>query len=73
MLRFWVREYNDATSVTSDIRVKVNEAFAAEGIEISFPQLDVHLKTDEDTPLPPVLAGEERRRDEENPETGVKA
>ncbi|WP_273525452.1 mechanosensitive ion channel domain-containing protein [Mailhella massiliensis] len=73
VLRFWVREYNDATSVTSDIRVKVNEAFAAEGIEISFPQLDVHLKTDEDTPLPPVLAGEERRRDEENPETGVKA
>lgn len=47
LLRFWVREYNDATAITSDIRLRINEVFAEEGIEISFPQLDVHMKNDE--------------------------
>ncbi len=48
ILRFWVREYNDGLAITSDIRLKINEVFAAEGIEISFPQLDVHMRTDSD-------------------------
>ena len=52
VLRFWVREYNDSTSVTSDIRLRLNEVFAEEGIEISFPQLDVHLKNEEESALP---------------------
>lgn len=46
ILRFWVREYNDGMAITSDIRLKINEVFAAEGIEISFPQLDVHMRND---------------------------
>ena len=53
VLRFWVREYNDATAVTSEVRLKINEVFAAEGIEISFPQLDVHMKNDGIPALPP--------------------
>ena len=48
ILRFWVREYNDGLAITSDIRMKINDVFAAEGIEISFPQLDVHMRSDED-------------------------
>ena len=48
VVRFWVREYNDATAITSDIRLKINEVFAREGIEISFPQLDVHMKNGDD-------------------------
>ena len=43
ILRFWVREYNDGLVITSDIMLKINEVFAEEGIEISFPQLDVHM------------------------------
>ena len=43
ILRFWVREYNDGLAITSDIMLKINEVFAEEGIEISFPQLDVHM------------------------------
>lgn len=48
ILRFWVREYNDGLAITSDIRLKINEVFAEEGIEISFPQLDVHMRNDND-------------------------
>ncbi len=48
ILRFWVREYNDGLAITSDIRLKINETFAAEGIEISFPQLDVHMRSDDE-------------------------
>ncbi len=52
VLRFWIREYNDGMSITSDIRLKINEAFAEEGIEISFPQLDVHMYDEQNLPLP---------------------
>lgn len=72
VLRFWVREYNDSTAVTSDIRVKVNEAFTAEGIEISFPQLDVHLKTDEEGAVPPI-PGLRKEEPGENPENTMPA
>lgn len=63
VLRFWVREFSNAVPITSDVRVKINEAFTAEGIEISFPQLDVHLKTNEETPLPPALATDDAQED----------
>lgn len=56
ILRFWVREYNDAMAITSDIRLKINDVFAEEGIEISFPQLDVHMRNADDAALPPAAA-----------------
>ena len=43
-LVFWVREYNDSLTVCSDIRLKINDVFAENGIEISFPQMDVHMR-----------------------------
>ena len=55
ILRFWVREYNDAMAITSDILLKINDVFTAEGIEISFPQLDVHMHNDDEVPLPAVV------------------
>lgn len=55
ILRFWVREYNDAMAITSDILLKINDVFTAEGIEISFPQLDVHMHSDDEAPLPAVV------------------
>ncbi|MBR4423260.1 MAG: mechanosensitive ion channel [Mailhella sp.] len=45
-LLFWVRDYDDALSASSDIRLKINDAFAEKGIEISFPQVDVHMRED---------------------------
>ncbi len=43
LLRFWVSEYIDAMRITSEIRLSINRVFAEKGIEISFPQLDVHI------------------------------
>lgn len=77
ILRFWVREYNDAMAITSDIRMKINEVFAAEGIEISFPQLDVHMRSDGASPAPAPAeaaadaetAADKEKADEEKKET----
>ncbi|MBD5607301.1 MAG: mechanosensitive ion channel, partial [Desulfovibrio sp.] len=46
-LRFWVKDYDMGVSTSSDIRLGINDVFAKENIDISFPQLDVHIK---DTP-----------------------
>ena len=43
-------------AITSDIRLKINDVFAEEGIEISFPQLDVHMRNADDAALPPAAA-----------------
>ncbi|MDE5833423.1 MAG: mechanosensitive ion channel [Desulfovibrio sp.] len=43
-LRFWVKDYDMGVSTSSDIRMGINDVFAKENIEISFPQLDVHIK-----------------------------
>ncbi len=45
-LLFWVRDYDLGLRVASDIRYAINARFAAEKIEIAFPQMDVHLKQD---------------------------
>lgn len=43
-LRFWVKDYDLVVSTSSDIRLSIDKVFAENGIEIAFPQLDVHLK-----------------------------
>lgn len=43
-LRFWVMDYDLGAKTASDIRFSINKVFAERGIEIAFPQLDVHLK-----------------------------
>ncbi len=61
ILRFWVREYNDALNAASDIRVRISEIFAENGIEISFPQMDVHVRSDSELKIRDVLsAGTEK-------------
>ncbi|WP_446423901.1 mechanosensitive ion channel domain-containing protein [Mailhella sp.] len=44
VLRFWT-SYDNGATVMSDVRQKINQVFAANGIEISFPQMDLHLRT----------------------------
>ena len=44
VLRFWTN-FDNGTSVSSEIRLKINQVFAANGIEISFPQMDLHLRS----------------------------
>ncbi len=43
MVRLWVEDINVATGTLTDLRVDINRTFKEKNIEISFPQLDVHL------------------------------
>ena len=44
-LRFWIRDpRNGIVNVKSDVLLRIWDMFAAEGIEIPFPQCDVHLR-----------------------------
>jgi small-conductance mechanosensitive channel len=48
-LRFWINDpQNGTANVKSEILLQIWDSFHAEGIEIPFPQRDVHLKTDGD-------------------------
>jgi small-conductance mechanosensitive channel len=43
ILRVWARKYNIPEEVKDSINCRIAEKFAKEGIEIPFPQMDVHL------------------------------
>lgn len=44
-LEFWTADYVDARQLRSDIGLKLHEALAEAGIEIPFPQRDLHIKS----------------------------
>jgi MscS family membrane protein len=44
MLVLWAREFNMAWDVKDHINFQIDRRFAEEGIEIPFPQMDVHLR-----------------------------
>ncbi|HEX3001010.1 MAG TPA: mechanosensitive ion channel family protein [Methanoregula sp.] len=44
ILRVWMKKYNVPDEVKDVINTRIVERFAEEGIEIPFPQMDVHLK-----------------------------
>jgi small-conductance mechanosensitive channel len=44
-LRFWVLRFEDAQVVGSEVRIAVLRGLAAAGIEIPFPQRDLHLRS----------------------------
>ncbi len=43
-LLFWSRHFREIEMIKSDLHFTIEKAFRAHGIEIAFPQLDVHLK-----------------------------
>jgi len=45
VVRFWTRDANSAPIARSDASVAIAEALAAEGIEIPFPQRDLHIRS----------------------------
>lgn len=51
-LRFWIRydERTDRSAILSDIRFRIDELFAENGIVIAFPQMDVHLDDSRSSP-----------------------
>jgi len=62
-LRFWTGEFEDSVNVRSNVAVAVSRALQDAGIEVPFPQRDVHVRS-----VDGVVAGaaspEERTRDE---------
>lgn len=44
LLRFWVADIDHGLSTMTEIRLRINTVFAEHSIEISFPQLDIHIK-----------------------------
>lgn len=43
-LRFWVHDYDVGVSTASLLRMKLDQMFRENGIEVAFPQMDVHIK-----------------------------
>lgn len=58
ILRYWVADIDHGASTMTDIRLRVNELFTENNIEISFPQLDVHIKKDGSSPRLPDERGD---------------
>jgi small-conductance mechanosensitive channel len=54
VLRFWVNDYNDGTSISSELRGALTTAFELHKVDVAFPQLDVYLKN---VPFPQKTAG----------------
>ncbi len=52
-LRFWVNDYNDGLSISSELRGEILSIFEEHKIEVAFPQLDVHVKTPQPAPRTP--------------------
>ena len=44
-LRFWVRTIDERLRVRTEVAVIIDRLFREEGIEIAFPQLDLHLRS----------------------------
>jgi len=45
LLRFWTDKFQDWWAIKSEVNVAVNDAINAAGIEIPFPQRDLHLRS----------------------------
>ncbi len=43
-LRVWIPDFNDRRIIQSEIIVEIDRRFRAEGVEIPFPQRDIHLR-----------------------------
>lgn len=54
VLRVWVDDLNHGVSAASDLRRTIDRLFRENAIEISFPQLDVHVRGMEGLPAPAV-------------------
>ena len=67
ILRYWVADIDHGASTMTDIRLRVNELFTENNIEISFPQLDVHIKKDNASPLPDERGDTKADRTETDP------
>lgn len=43
-LHFWIADITHGVNIATDLRVAIDRAFAEHGVEMPFPQMDVHLR-----------------------------
>lgn len=46
-LRFWIPDINYGVDITTDIRIAIDRVFSENGVEMPFPQVDVHVRAAE--------------------------
>ena len=46
ILRVWMKKYNTPDEVKDAINIRIAERFTKEGLEIPFPQMDIHMRKD---------------------------
>ena len=57
-LRIWVADLNNAAGIMAKLRLAINNAFKEKGIEIPFPQTDIHIHQNQsDTKLEQLESG----------------
>jgi potassium efflux system protein len=44
-LRVWIEDFNDRRIIQSELIMEIDRRFRTEGVEIPFPQRDVHLRS----------------------------
>ena len=42
-LRFWIADIAHGVDISTDLRVAIDRVFAEHGVEMPFPQMDIHL------------------------------
>lgn len=58
-LRFWTADADRVSIIRSDVSIAVNNALAAAGIEIPFPQRDLHLRSADGSAAAQLLRAED--------------
>lgn len=70
LLRYWVANIDHGMTTMTDIRLRINELYAEHDIEISFPQMDVHIR-DQAAPTEPEPAKRDAAPDEADEADGA--
>jgi small-conductance mechanosensitive channel len=62
-LRLWISNVDDRLTAASDLRNEIDRRFREKGIEIAFPQRDLHIRSVDESPGSLLLAPGDQRPD----------
>jgi len=53
-LRVWISDFDDRRTIQTELHQQIDQSFREAGIEIAFPQRDLHLRSVDETVLKPL-------------------